>query len=89
MSNQIGGEGAQTGDIQTGHTAGRDIEIGINPEILLKLLETQIETESKMRVLLISAIERQQAQISREIRELRIVLIIVAAAFLVLIIIIV
>lgn len=87
MSN-IGGDRAQTGDITTGHTAGRDIEIGINPEMLLKLLETQIETESKMRILLISAIEKQQAQISREIRELRIVLIMVAVAFLVLIVVI-
>lgn len=56
--------------------------------MLLKLLETQIETESKMRILLISAIEKQQAQISREIRELRIVLIMVAVAFLVLIVVI-
>lgn len=96
MSNRIGGDSAQTGDITTGHTAGRDIDIGVSDEVLLKLLQTQIETESKMRILLIDAIDKQHEHLSDEIeriqRELRIIsyiLVCTGIAILVLLIIIV
>lgn len=88
MSQSIGGQGSQTGDITTGHTAGRDIDIGVNPEIVLKMLEKQIETESKMRILLIDAIQKQYDSIHRDIIQLRIIIIIVAVAFAALIIVI-
>lgn len=96
MSQNIGGQGAQTGDITTGHTVGRDLNAGIRPEIVLSMLEKQIETESKMRILLIDAIQQQyddlhdqNNKLHNEIVQLRTIMVIVLVAFVVVILIIV
>lgn len=88
MSNEIGGKGAQTGDIHVRDTAGGDITYGAEAELLVSLLERQIDKEAQFRLLLITALERQHERVLSDLRILRLIIVTTAIALLVLLIII-